>query len=672
MFNTEENTLTSQYVASNCPCLQNTDPEGFPLQSICFLKYLRGMNREIGVKKQDLNHIDPAAICFCHDSNSITDNSYPAFARESTSITGWGHVTGRSIGPVLNLTFWYKKYSAEYGIPKILATAIRERPFAIVKRAVTQSLHTVTGMMVKRMLCFGPEISNYYRIADQTARVFRDLLQEYLTPVGQVAERPLYAELKERMQMCKASFHAPRPEVRTSWLTKPWKSKSVGAFFGSEFNSLAKLVDGSREECCDYSLSVAWISRCGLFTQTRVVGYLPETIAVEKAKEYRNSVARAPAEPADEDLSLIMMSVWRRLEESDLKPNILVEGIDDARLNKVMASATLHLQGSASVDHTLREGGKLEDARLLIQKARTHNWVTPIRDLHSGRITRHIGAPEGNEDSSSFIFWTGLQLVVNHWVQRGLLEAEYYHPYWEDEGKQLLYSPDVMRAIIVHINESGKMRNLTKSSAALAWALQPGASILQELMAYLPEHEAGMTRSAQDWIHTKRIDGSSEEAHWIYDSVSGKRNPDVFQVFKDWKESTDWIGKRIGIAHLRALMSYVGFPYWYGRVIQITAREPQAVTEDISIWYKTDETEDNPTGYVEERYTHRGVISEGFMMGNPVTKVVLHLVHTSELSVSEEFVKRRGFPKPTGRRGVAPWVPTIVFPAEAENETVHH
>lgn len=86
---------------------------------------------------------------------------------------------------------------------------------------------------------------------------------------------------------------------------------------------------------------------------------------------------------------------------------------------------------------------------------------------------------------------------------------------------------------------------------------------------------------------------------------------DFFQYYSDWKQASDYCTKYIGLTILKALMDYSGFPYKYGEMIRRLVSLPQPATEEYF---------DN--GYKVRKTKWKGFIRDGFMMGNPLTKVI--------------------------------------------------
>jgi len=374
------------------------------------------------------------------------------------------------------------------------------------------------------------------------------------------------------------------------------------------------------------------------------MGYLPNAIAECRRAAFRHTVNREIVDVPARRTRLQYLAVQSRLHEGGIPPNFLSAGrqgkFRDAEARElfedVFARIEMTLKGSASVDTFVKDGGKLEDARILLNLAIKHKWKIPIRDLDSHSIEGYIEVSRETDSETDYsrpLFWLSYQMMLNHWIH---LEQ------WtkDDESDFIVdgrpYRPPVMNAKIVHISEPGKERNLTKSHAVLAWLLTPAAKISQGTLAYLREHRAGLLESGHEWRHQKRISALSDESGFIYDPLTGRTHENILHVFKDWTESTDFICKAVGWAHISAFFDYIGFPRMYGKLVIKTMLEPQPVTEVVHNTIADD------NGVTSAPVDWKGAINEGFMMGNPMTKPVLHLVHSSELQISKEFLTRKG------------------------------
>jgi hypothetical protein len=637
---------------SNCPCGQVALENG-SMKPLCFLVYVRSLNRNLVGWEQDgpsPENIDPQEIMFCQNSSGIFDNSYPGYLRDKINLTGWAHVNDKNLIETMKALYWYRKFSYQYK----LDSRLRELNFRLgirkTKHIVMQCIHTINSLLVKKMMAFSPEIEGYEPMAKHTAWAFRDLLEIYgMAPQwnagGQMVE-PLEGfaqDAKNFSNFVKSAFHKEDRLTRLS-ITE-WRSstKSFGAFFGTELKRMRSYIESVYSTTgSDYTLSPAWIFRMTTLCQTRGLGYLPEAIAECRRQAFRNTVNRETVAVEPEMMHLQSIAVKSRLA-SKIPPLILSEDRIPSRtqdekemFQDIFSRIAMPIKGSASLDTFVKDGGKIEDARALLELARKNKWQIPVRDLGTHAVREYISVsqdPDMLEDVSRPLFWISYQLFLNHWIRKGQWDENEEHSFLIGG---VSYAPNIMDAKIVHISEPGlKERNLTKSHSCLAWFLTPGAKLAQGTLAVLPEHRAGLLESGHEWRHQKRISPLSDESGFIYDSRTGKVHPDIRHVFKDWTESTDFICKVVGYVHLRAFFDYTGFPPAYARLVLKTIVEPQPVTEVIAM------TREGPDEIVEPvRWS--GSINEGFMMGNPMTKPILHLVHESEHAVAILYLKRRG------------------------------
>jgi hypothetical protein len=581
--------------------------------------------------------IDPGSIMFCQTHTGLFDNSYPGWLRDNLGVSGWQHVTQDLLVPSLRSLYWYRIHSKTLVLDKTIEDSIVKLGYRPVRHAIMQSIHTLNGVLVKKFMAFCPESTRYGDYARQTAYLFRDLLSDYLHPIkfdrGQPVEPSglVYSELKSYLSIVKKSFHKFSPEKRGEWLDYEFKSKSLRRMF-NEVTRLKALVRSKSLMGIDYTESPAWFFRCSTLCQTRVLGYLPDCIAEVKRKQFRQNVSRIPEKPPRENIRLIQLAVESELTigkipRDFMTTEVIRSGVMQKRFEEALSAIELPLKGSASTDHFVRQGGKIEDARLILNQAIENKWEIPVRDLHDHEVIETFMVDRLDESSDRDyvrpLFWLSYTIILNHMVNKGFYPRALYYPL-RTGGR--LYEPDPMIASIVHISEPGKERNLTKSTGFLAWFLTPASKITQDTLSLLPEHEAGLKASSHEWRHQKRISSLSDESSFIYNLLDGKVNQNIIHSFKDWTESTDFIGKYVGWAHLRTLFRYISFPEGYANLIGNAITEPQPVNEVVNLRNLEEGLEYEPVRWF-------GQISEGFMMGNPMTKTILHLIHVSERNV---------------------------------------
>jgi len=646
MYVTKRGHRSHENVPRNCPCKDLQGPDGGPLKPRCFLAYTRSLGRLLVTEHEELEYMDPTRIMFCQTHVSLFDNKYPGWFRDELNVTGWQHVTEDYLVASLNALYWFRTYSRILNLDTQIREGLEKLGLRRVRHAITQAIHTINGVIIKKFMAFCPESIRYQDYAKQTAYLFRDLFSDYMHPLefskGELVEPDglTYSELKTFLNTVKESFHGASYERRKQWLDFNFQSKSLRRMF-SEIGRIKALTESKLQSGEDYTESPAWIFRCTTLCQTRVLGYLPDCIAEVKRRQFRKNVSRPREKPPVENLRLIEVAVKDELSRAKVPRDFMERSIHHDslardRFNEAMSAIELPLKGAASVDNFVREGGKIEDARHVINLAIDNKWKIPIRDLHDHEVMEtFVVQPDDGNAATDYVrplFWISYTIILNWFVKKGFLSEELYYPLSDGYRD---YLPDPMRASIVHISEPGKERNLTKSTGYLAWFLTPASKITQDTLAGLPEHAAGLTSSGHEWRHQKRISSLSDESHFMYDIRTGRLNPRVIQSFKDWTESTDFIGKLIGWAHLSSLFSYISFPEGYGRLIAHAILEPQPVKEVVSLKNLEEGLEYEPIQW-------EGYINEGFMMGNPMTKTILHLIHVSERSVTRGILERVG------------------------------
>jgi hypothetical protein len=631
------------FLPENCPC-QNRGEDAIDLKPICFLSYLQSLNRNLSSKEDaveicdiDPNNIDSKTVMFCFDAQSIFDESYNGPMRTLTGLTGFSHIKKkRDLIKVLQTLYWYCKYDDSYQLTRYINGL--DMPIEKICECVKQSIHSINGFLLKKFFVFGPECVGYSQIADETARLFKDFIFDYTCSSN---SNSIFLESKDFFNFVKEKFNHPSLEGRMLVFQYPFKNKALERFFSTELKRLLALIDKERQNCRDYTKSLAWMFRSTHLCQTRVLGYVPNHLAVKHGENFWLKVER-PTEELDPEIErLIHTSVKESLKNGKV-PQGIFNTSDPEILEALYKEIEIELKLSSSCDHTFVQGGKLEDARQLLRLAKKNNWKIPVRNLHNFSI-EEIMEPitdevieNGDINLSRYLFNIAIQISINFLVERDLMSEEFYYELLDGLED---YASNLLNCSIIHINEPGKLRSLVKSKALLSWVLAPGAKMMSNVIAILPSHMAGLKAAAHDWTHTARMSALSNESAFMFDADGYIRSSINF-VYKDWTEATDFIGKRKGVAHLRGFLEYTGFPRAYGELIMKLIREPQIATESCILNLDSFESEDvfSPISH----FKRHGIINEGFMMGLQVTKIILHLLHLSEQAITFHFLKMKG------------------------------
>jgi hypothetical protein len=564
-------------------------------------------------------------------------NKYSSDLARDIGVSGFGHITKKTILPLMNRLYWFRVHSKTLKLEKLLAQHTNR--FRRFVGCLKQTLHTINNLIIKKMDCFGPEIGSYADLARQTAYLFRDLFTEYIVTaevdIPLQCTPPVFREAKDFFNYVKQNHEHQDFNVRMSILTYVFRNRSLGRFFGVEFRRLRNYISKRNATGLgDYTQSLAWDYRSTMLCQTRSLGYLPYYLVREKATEFWNKVTRDRIEVSDRRLNQIMHLVFDELAINGVKRNLLA--LDKQIYEPIIRdSVRLELKYSASTTHTVSTGGKPEDARTILQGIREARAIIPIRNLDNFKITgftpllTSIPDDIGGIDISSILFWYSLQTMINHLTKKGLWEGNYYAL----PTSLKTYEDNIFETVLICINEPGKARMLVKSMSNFNWFLTPASKICQKILSELPDHKAGLVLGSHDWQHAKRISGESLEANFMYDIRSGELKPDVIMGFMDWTEATDSMAKKCGIAHLLSLWGYVGFPERYAQIIAVALEQDQPVREFLTLQGEDDDF---------DRIVKSGSIKEGFMMGNQMTKTILHLSHLSQRNLAEKYLNHKG------------------------------
>jgi len=562
-------------------------------------------------------------IAFCYDGRSLLDERYNGHIRDLTGISGWGEVNDMNITKIFNNVYWFYTYNQKYRLHQAMKRKKYQSPDTW-KVAIKQTLFTLNGLMIKRILTYPDLFEHYELIAKQTACLFRELLANYMQDADS-EDNGIYKNIKEYCQHVKRNFHANEPMVRLGALTDfKFKHRSIMMFFPERTRLYDYIIDQWNDIEEDYTLSSAWMLRMTTFCQTRILGYLPIALSRQKGKEYRSRLVEQRPELSRDLMKELHKEYIKEIEEH--VPRGLLTSVESTtyEFKSVMEKAiniefhdnlvemvSFNIEQTASVTKSVAMGGKLEDARQYLQLMKRNKWKIPVRDLDSFKIKYFLtSTPEDIEMGfQAHLFWFALQNLLNALIEAGIMPKDLTYRFILSDGKE--FEPtDLFSARIAIIREPGKDRYLTMSHSLYTWSLLPAGKILNAALALHPVHRVGLKGAGDGWEYSRALDPGGEDSGFLYDG----KTP-VFQFFTDWKEATDTIHKSIGKLAVNALCTHIEFPRAYKDFILKMLSIVQNATQMIRY------------SDVEEDIRWSGPIRNGFMMGNPITKTILHSMH---------------------------------------------
>jgi len=313
--------------------------------------------------------------------------------------------------------------------------------------------------------------------------------------------------------------------------------------------------------------------------QTRASG-VPPRIVYDRTLEKTKSILTTPA--SRELYELIAGPLAKAVDHfySELLIRLGSEEKRNGFFQSIMKESKISLSDSGEFFTPSNKGGKLEAARIVLQ---TNPDIQEI-DLETGHYTGKILPILDNNQGERLFHWS---------LGR-----------FKDRDK--VYDYNCMSCRISLVAELGKYRTITVSVLQHGLLLHPLSHIGLKLIEAMPSSESGIGAANHAWNFFKRLSHKNPSASFIF-------NEDIqTSVFStDWETATDYCDPLIAGAMLNRLLVLLGVPKWYRETCLFALTAPRQV-----------ELLDRDGVPIDRFFTKRGVL-----MGDPVTKVVLHLYH---------------------------------------------
>ncbi|BCX55509.1 putative RNA-dependent RNA polymerase [Cryphonectria naterciae splipalmivirus 1] len=246
--------------------------------------------------------------------------------------------------------------------------------------------------------------------------------------------------------------------------------------------------------------------------------------------------------------------------------------------SRCLDEAKISLSDSGEFFTSSESGGKLERARQILHSVET----IPVRSLHTGEILK-MATPS----------------------ELGPGEALFYWALNEFSDRESVYERNVMSVRVSLVAELGKFRAITVSHLAHAVLLHVLSHVLLKYLSAVPSSESGVKAANHAWNFFKRLSHKNPSANFIFG------DKDVYLFSTDWEQATDYCNQMTAQAILNNLCQVLGIPGYYRQTCVFALCAPRQI-EEISQENKT----------LERYFTTRGEL-----MGDPVTKVILHYYH---------------------------------------------
>jgi len=315
-----------------------------------------------------------------------------------------------------------------------------------------------------------------------------------------------------------------------------------------------------------------------ILSQTRASGVPPGAV-YDKTIAQTKAILQTPS--SMELFDIVKGPLARSVDHLyyDLLIRIGGSGEREKFFSQVANSAKVSLSDSGEFFTTTNDGGKLEASRRVLLA----NPEIPEIDLHTGLPTGVILT----RDSP-----TGERLF--HWACGTFTD------------RTKVYEKNCMSCRISLVAELGKYRTITVSTLQHAVLLHPFSHMGLKILEAFPSSESGIGAANHAWNFFKRLSHKNPSASFIFN-----KDIETSVMSTDWEQATNHCDPFIAGAMLNRFMHLLGIPQWYRETVHFALCAPRQV-----------ETLDRNGAPIEKFYTSRGVL-----MGDPVTKVVLHLHH---------------------------------------------
>jgi hypothetical protein len=285
----------------------------------------------------------------------------------------------------------------------------------------------------------------------------------------------------------------------------------------------------------------------------------------------------------------------------------VLSDISDEDLTGLATAARVSVTSSACYENMVKEGGTIEAINSLLVSATVGRPVR-ILDLWTGK---HVAYSKLEETTvGEYIFWRSLEEVLS-------------------------MKPDQLRKLkLVMVTEPGKARTVSKGRACLKIVLDVVNKLVAKPFAKaFPSSSSGMEKSNHGWNVYKAF-FTSPLFEEVFRPVSVEKTPfnhsvtvedtvweTLYSSSTDFETATDFLNHEMAWKFADGIMTKVGIPSLLKGVVKATC-------------FQEREIEFRGTGFLSsigEAGPSEGIriikVVTGVMMGDPLTKVLLHMVN---------------------------------------------
>jgi hypothetical protein len=351
-------------------------------------------------------------------------------------------------------------------------------------------------------------------------------------------------------------------------------------------------------------------AKIGLLSQTRGCGTPPSLVTLRTKRKFLQVVTEIPEPLSVLQKKAVISSVTG-----------VIDDIPDYAFTGLETKSRITVTSAACWEYTQKEGGTVQAISDLVALGHSGK-PAQVFDLDTGLRTGEVLLSEVHP--GEYIFWRCLEYVLGNT--------------WEE------VSPIQM----VAVKEPGKTRIVTKGSAYLKMVLDLVNKICSEpIKKGLESSQSGMAESNHGWnLFRSFFEGEKEKLIFEVETekitpIHGTDNLHVERKFKpvyvsstDFETATDYMNLEVARIVGTLWMQRCGIPKVLSSIVQQFCFRPRTI-----YFHATGCLSDMGVEHSKELKLRKVILSRGIMMGDPLTKVVLHLVNASVRYMSLSFDK---------------------------------
>nr|WLK77414.1 RNA-dependent RNA polymerase [Suillus luteus narnavirus 6] len=329
--------------------------------------------------------------------------------------------------------------------------------------------------------------------------------------------------------------------------------------------------------------------RISLLIQTRACGTPPPHVFLKTYRKFRETVTSPcspPKRAVQAKLAFATKVVYERivLDTRVGKISFLDE------IKRSLTRAKISLSDSAELNTAHKDGGKYEAFRRLSSEITGKD--VQMLDLENGTPTGVV-IPESPDNIGTRAFHHSLGKML-----RGEIV-------------------DLMTVRSESVLEPGKVREITVSDIHHAVLLHPISHILLDVLAQVPSSAAGVKAANHAFEFYKRLNHKNPRGNFIFDDV------DLWVLSSDLETATDFANPYIVRIILQVFLGphCLGIPKLYRLVVTQLLTEPRLIVDP----------------HTNEDF----MTTRGCLMGDPVTKFVMHMMHLVGKEITTSLFQKR-------------------------------